>query len=171
MSAGVNLILCQYKTEVWVWISHIMLLLYFKACNGTFTLLSVLLSRFQFMKKILKQLLPLDLFTVFNSGFLCSVSCTCLSVRGARWENPRGQLLGLTWWVLLRASHLGEQGLLAGAALVAGAQGLQSQQGQAGLDVLQGLQKADSKVGWKVHLYLLWEEIYREKLILKLCPA
>ena len=154
-----------------MWISHVMLWIYFKACNGTFTLLSTLLSRFQFIKKILKQILPLDLFPVFNSDFLCSVFCTCPFCPCAWSQVRKSKVLELMWWVLLRASHLGEQGLLAGAALVAGAQGLQSQQGQAVLDVLQALEKADRRVGWKVHLYLLWEEIYREKLTLKLCPA
>lgn len=173
MSAGVNLLLHQYWTKVWVWISHVMLWIYIKACNGTFTLLSILLSRFQFMKKKLKQILPMDLLTVFNSGFLCSVFCTCPFCPCA-WSQVRkskGQLLGLMWWVLLRASHLGEQGLLAGAAMVAGVQGLQSQQGQAVLDILHALEKADRRVGWKVHLYLLWEEIYRENLTSKLCPT
>lgn len=137
------------------------------------TLLSILWSRFQFMKKTLKQILPLDLFTVFNSGFLCSVFCTCPFCPCA-WSQVRKskvQLLGFMLWVLLRASHLGGQGLLAGAALVAGEQGLQSQQGQAVLDVLQALEKADRRVGWKVRLYRLWEKIYREKLTSKLCPA
>lgn len=135
------------------------------------------LSRFQFIfitpPSYIKQLLPLDLFTVFSSAFLCSLFCMCAFFPWA-WSQVRqskGHLLGLMSWFLLGASHFGESGLLAGAAFVARAQGMQCQKGQAVLDVLQALEKADSRVGWKVHFYLLWGEIYMEKLTAKLCPA
>lgn len=58
-----------------------------------------LASSFQFMKKTLKRILPLDLFLAFYSGFLCSVFCTCLFCPCARSQvrGSKGQALGLMW--------------------------------------------------------------------------
>lgn len=81
----------------------------------------------------------------------------------AAWVNVVSSAESITSW---RAGVA-----LTGAALVAGVQSLQSQQGQTLLDTLQTLEKAGRRIGWKVCLYLLREVIYKEKLTSKLCAA